>query len=73
MPRDISREAFSRKCEQYGFKPTGFLGYYALPCGVNVSILNAGSGASNRIKLAFLISENERMADYLDEQREKKK
>lgn len=54
MTRDMTKAQFKAACERYGFKPCGFMGYYALPGhAVQVSVLNAGR--NRRAQLAFLI------------------
>lgn len=61
MARDMTKEAFRQKCEDYGFVPQGFLGYYSLasPCdNHHVSVLNAGP--SRRERLAYLIAQQQR-------------
>lgn len=59
MQRDMTKGQFRKECERYGFKPTGFLGYYRLPdVAVEVSVLNAGS--RRRSQLAYLIREHEK-------------
>jgi hypothetical protein len=53
--RDMSKRQFDEACKRYNFIPEGFMGYYKLPSGVNVSILNAGD--NRRAQLAYLIQE----------------
>lgn len=59
MQRDMSKAQFDKECKRYGFKPTGFLGYYSLPnTPTHVSVLNAGP--RRRSRLAYLIREHEK-------------
>ena len=56
--RDLSKGQFSEACKRYGFEPTGFMGYYALPKPLNnthISIWNAGD--KRRAQLAYLIQQ----------------
>lgn len=52
MCRDMTKSQFAAAARRAGFTPRGFMGYYALPCGVEVSILNAGD--RRRDQLAYL-------------------
>ena len=56
MPsRDMSKAEFDRACAKYGFKSRGFLGYYSIGGGREVSVLNAGP--RRRDQLAYLIQQ----------------
>jgi hypothetical protein len=55
MARDMTKAQFEAACKRRGFGAEGFLGYYLLPCGVGVSVLNAGP--TYRAQLAYLIAE----------------
>lgn len=54
---DMSRSEFAAACHRHGFKGRGFLGYYALPCGIEVSILNVPPPRTRRAALAYLIEQ----------------
>jgi hypothetical protein len=60
----MTKKQFDEACARHGFEPHpswspfASMGYYKLPSGVNVSILNAGS--RRRDQLAYLIRESER-------------
>lgn len=61
MARDLTEKQFREKCERYGFRPKGFLGYYSLPDTiVEVSVWNAGD--RRRDQLAYLIQKNRELA-----------
>jgi hypothetical protein len=62
--RDMTQREFDAACQRYGFKAKGFAGYYALPCGVETSILNAGP--TRRARLAHLIETERRYAKKLN-------
>lgn len=53
MSRDMTKAEFLAACKRAGFTRRGFLGYYALPCGVEVSVCNTGS-KRRRDWLAYL-------------------
>ena len=57
MSKDMTKAQFDKKAREFGFKPEGFMGYYALPVepAVCVSVLNAGD--SRRARLAYLLKE----------------
>jgi hypothetical protein len=55
--RDLTQAQFDAKVKRHGFKPQGFLGYYALPAPYDyrhVSIYNAGT--NRRAQLAYLLA-----------------
>lgn len=59
--RDLTKAQYQRKLEKYGFKPSGFMGYYSLPApydSLNVCSLNAGDRLRDR--LAYLLTEWEK-------------
>ena len=61
--RDMTKAQFDTAIQRWGFKPTGFMGYYNLPepnSHVSVSKFNAGD--NRRAQLAYLIQEAERCA-----------
>lgn len=51
--RDMSQREFDAACIRRGFKKGYMLGYYELPSGLHVSILNARP--TRRAQLAYLI------------------
>jgi hypothetical protein len=53
VERDMTKAQFDSECRRRGFRSEGVLGYYRLPGGVCVSVLNAGS--RRRDWLAYLI------------------
>lgn len=66
---DMTQARFDDACRRWGFTPKGFLGYYSLPCGVEVSVLNAGP--NRRARLAYLIAEEQKQAKRNAERRAK--
>lgn len=59
--RDMSKAEFRDACRRYGFRSDGFMGYYTLPCGISVSVLNA-ERQTRRAWLAFLIREESKLS-----------
>ena len=56
--RDMSKAQFDSYIKKYGFKPTGFMGYYSLPKpneSMQVSVYNAGT--NRRAQLAYLVAQ----------------
>jgi len=58
MGRDISKKQFDEACKRHGFTTHGFLGYYNIGYGTEVSILNAG--IRKRDQLAYLIQQKDK-------------
>lgn len=56
--RDLTQAQFDKRCKEYGFKPIGFLGYYDISNGINISILNAGTNRRNQ--LAYLMRQKDK-------------
>jgi hypothetical protein len=66
--RDMSKKDFDAACERRGFEPQPFLGYYKLPSGIHVSILNAKR--NRRAQLAYLImAESREQKDIAEAER----
>lgn len=56
--RDFSKAQFDAAAEKYGFKPTGFMGYYNLPEPFsNTSVCKFNGGDRRRSQLAYLLAE----------------
>jgi hypothetical protein len=53
----MTKAQFLAACKKQGFKPEGFMGYFALPTGLRVSVLNTNT-ERRRTWLAFLIKEH---------------
>ena len=51
--KDISAKRFNTLCQENGFIPEDFWGYYKIGNGVSVSVLNAGS--RRRDQFAYLL------------------
>ncbi len=58
--KDFSKAYFQKRCEHYGFKPEGIMGYYELPSGVCASVLNVGT--RRRTQLAYLLKVEDKHA-----------
>ncbi len=56
--RDLTQKQFDAACSRYGFVRQGFLGYYDVGNGTQVSILNAPQ--SRRAALSYLIRQSEK-------------
>lgn len=55
--RDLTKSQYKAKLEKYGFKPTGFMGYYDLPIPFNdTSVCSLNGGDRYRSRLAYLLS-----------------
>ena len=59
--RDMTDAQFKAALARHGINGRGFLGYYTLPCGVDVSVINTGS-TRRRAWLAWLIGQEKRFA-----------
>ena len=59
--RDMSKKQYRSALEKYGFKPTGFMGYYNLPepCE-KISVCSLNAGDNLRARLAYLLREYEK-------------
>jgi hypothetical protein len=63
---DFTEAVFQKRIAEYGFKPT-WMGYYSLPAdGHNTRVCILNAGPSRREKLAYLIRENNKVAERKD-------
>ena len=61
MTKDMSKAQFATACKRYGFKPTGFLGYFDVGiAGHNLHVCADNAGPRYRDQLAYLIQEREK-------------
>ena len=57
----LTENQFKKKCEEYGFWPEGFMGYYNLGIAghhIAVSVFNAGKSRGSQ--LAYLLQERDK-------------
>jgi hypothetical protein len=61
--RDMTVKQFLSRAAEYGWKPSGFMGYFRreLPDGSAVSVSTWNAGTRRRTQLAYLINRGEAM------------